>query len=228
MFTLANYHINFDQGIKDHDRIYMMTHDKESPSGTICRPLAETIVSETPIIETYGCIHAIYQDSYYKKVNGEWSPILLPTIFCSNGFVETFGFNIIEGNIANFINPNHLIISRAAAKTFELYVGDIVSQDVEGKNTLEIVAIYDDLPRIKVKEGTENCKSIMEEGAKPTLREYFARGEDEGYDSESDVEEFGFSVVALDDIHLGNNIKSGSPQAPTKIWFTHCYCLPLW
>ena len=65
MFTLANYHINFDQGIKDHDRIYMMTHDKESPSGTICRPLAETIVSETPIIETYGCIHAIYQDSYY-------------------------------------------------------------------------------------------------------------------------------------------------------------------
>ena len=245
MFTIANYHITFDQGIKDHDRIYMMTHDKESPSGTICRPVAEKIVSEIPIIETYGCIHAIYQDSYYKKVNGEWSPILLPTVLCSNGFVETFGFNIIEGNIANFVNPNHLIISRAAAKTFELNVGDIVSQDVEGKNTLEIVAIYDDLPRnyefgytlgfvgigdrdidsyrnfneayfIKVKEGTENCKSIMEEGAKPTLREYFARGEDEGYDSESDVEEFGFSVVALDDIHLGNNIKSGFTTSTDK------------
>ena len=150
LMSLADYSLTFNQSIKDHDRICQITF--QSPevwsgewANAISRPLGESIGTQIPQIEKYGCLSGGIWDGYIEN-GGHHSKINFTIRGCTSGLPEVFGLNILEGDLSRYKTGKDLIITRSLAQKYELKVGDIIIPYLNTPDyTLEIVAIYEDM-----------------------------------------------------------------------------------
>ena len=152
LMSMADYSFTFNRSVNDNERICQITY--QSPdifngeySNTLARPLGESIGTEIPQIEKYGCISGWgrFLEAYIDN-NGHYSKIKLELRGCDTGLPKVFGFNIVEGDLSHFKTKDGIIITRSLAQKYGLKVGDILFPYLNNlDNKFNIVAIYENM-----------------------------------------------------------------------------------
>jgi putative ABC transport system permease protein len=112
---------NYDRFLPDSKEIYHLdlTVNKNGTSSLYSNtplPLAETIYNEVAGVENWCSFCSIFETSVLN--NGE-SDFLNPSVLYANqGFLSTFNYKAIEGDLKNALEPGKIVITRSAAKKY--------------------------------------------------------------------------------------------------------------
>ena len=150
IMTQVRWGLTYNQGIKDIDRIYVMTKPSSQKDGSntvhLCRPLAEQMIASASGVESYG-LATFYgrNNSYslYLEEGGTKRSIIGGIESFSKGSLSVFGYEAEQGSFDDFDKPNALAVSSRFAKENDLEVGDILKGADDGKD-YEIVALWKD------------------------------------------------------------------------------------
>lgn len=150
IMTQVRWGLTYNQGIKDIDRIYVMTKPSSQKDGSntvhLCRPLAEQMIASASGVESYG-LATFYgrNNSYslYLEEGGTKRRIIGGIESFSKGSLSVFGYEAEQGSFDDFDKPNALAVSSRFAKENDLEVGDILKGADDGKD-YEIVALWKD------------------------------------------------------------------------------------
>ncbi len=158
----VNFMFGYNKKLPDHENIYAMHVPQFNGEGrmtSICRPLAERLISELPEIAAGGEFgpwgqswrsyslqpegeHGSAENGFPRNLNTQFTYVTKPT-------VEILGYEFIQGSWAAMEgDDSHLAISESLAKKFDLQVGDIIQENADdGKKMCEVVAIFKDAPK---------------------------------------------------------------------------------
>lgn len=149
----VNYDLNFNKGIKDSEKVFVMTSGnmRGSEDGKrqlyYCRPLAEIVLSSSPNIECGGIInitnYTTLENTFWIDKNGERQRLLIDVADFSGSALKAAGFEAVAGSLDDAVTSNDLAISEGTAEKFGLEIG---SQLKSGDNACTIVAIFKDMP----------------------------------------------------------------------------------
>ncbi|MBR2193981.1 MAG: ABC transporter permease [Salinivirgaceae bacterium] len=158
----VNFMFGYNKKLPDHENIYAMHVPQFNGEGrmtSICRPLAERLISELPEIAAGGEFgpwgqswrsyslqpegeHGSAENGFPRNLNTQFTYVTKPT-------VEILGYEFIQGSWAAMEGDDrHLAVSESLAKKFDLQVGDIIQENADdGKKMCEVVAIFKDAPK---------------------------------------------------------------------------------
>lgn len=149
----VNYDLNFNKGVKDSEKIFVMSSSVMSEDGKrqlyYCRPLAELIIEVSPNIEYSGIMEIINHNEgkYWVEENGERREIHFKNMSAMSGTAfKALGFEAVSGSLDDIIDHRTLAISETLAKKFSLEVGMSLNFE-EHKEVKTIKAIYKDMPK---------------------------------------------------------------------------------
>ena len=149
----VNYDLNFNKGVKDSEKIFVMSSSVMSEDGKrqlyYCRPLAELIIEVSPNIEYSGIMEIINHNDgkYWVEENGERREIHFKNMSAMSGTAfKALGFEAVSGSLDDIIDHRTLAISETLAKRFSLEVGMSLNFE-EHKDVKTITAIYKDMPK---------------------------------------------------------------------------------
>ena len=158
----VNFMFGYNKNLPDHKNIYAMHVPKFNGEGrmtSICRPIAERLISELPEIAIGGEFGPWGSNwrSYNLQAEGEHGsaengfPRNMGTYitFVTKPTIEVLGYEFVQGSWAAMEGDDrHLAISESLAKNFDLQVGDIIQENADGgKRMCEVVAIFKDAPK---------------------------------------------------------------------------------
>ncbi len=149
IMTQVRWGFTYNQGIKDIDRIYVMTKPSSQKDGSntvcLCRPLAEQMIASASGVESYG-LAFFYSNSYnlYLEEGGIKRRISVDVEQFTKGASSVFGFEAEQGSFDDFDKPNALAVSSRFAKENDLEVGDVLTDNGDKGKGYEIVAIWKD------------------------------------------------------------------------------------
>ena len=147
----VNYDLNFNKGIKDSEKVFVMTSGSMDNDGkrqmNFCRPLAEIILQSSPNIEYGGSIDLGAQDTrLWMEKDGARQDIILPITLFSGDALKVLDFEAVSGSFDEMTEFSNLAISETIAGKFGLEVGmTLYFQD--GNATRTIKAIFKDMPQ---------------------------------------------------------------------------------
>ena len=158
----VNFMFGYNKKLPDHENIYAMHVPQFNGDGrmtSICRPLAERLISELPEIAAGGEFgpwgssrrsyslqpegeHGSAENGFPRNMNTQFTYVTKPTI-------EILGYEFIQGSWAAMEGDDrHLAVSESLAKKFGLQVGDIIQENADSaKRMCEVVAIFKDAPK---------------------------------------------------------------------------------
>lgn len=149
----VDYDLSFNKGIKDSEKVFVMTSGKMGGSEDgerqlyFCRPLAEIVLSASPNIEYGGIInitnYTTLENTFYIDRNGERQRLLIDVADFSGSALKAAGFEAVAGSLDDAVTSNDLAISESTASKFGLEIG---SQLNSGDNACTVVAIFKDMP----------------------------------------------------------------------------------
>ena len=151
IMTQVRWGFTYNQGIKDIDRIYVMTKPSSQKDGSntvyLCRPLAEQMIASASGVESYG-LAFFYGNSnsynLYLEEGGIKRRISVDVEQFTKGALSVFGFEAEQGSFDDFDKPNALAVSSRFAKENDLEVGDVLTDNGDKGKGYEIVAIWKD------------------------------------------------------------------------------------
>ena len=158
----VNFMFGYNKNLPDHENIYAMHVPKFNGEGrmtSICRPIAERLISELPEIAAGGEFGPWGSNwrSYNLQAEGEHGsaengfPRNMSTYitFVTKPTIEILGYEFVQGSWAAMEGDDrHLAISESLAKKFDLQVGDIIQENADSaKRMCEVVAIFKDAPK---------------------------------------------------------------------------------
>ena len=151
IMTQVRWGFTYNQGIKDIDRIYVMTKPSSQKDGSntvhLCRPLAEQMIASASGVESYG-LAFFYGNSnsynLYLEEGGIKRRISVDVEQFTKGALSVFGFEAEQGSFDDFDKPNALAVSSRFAKENDLEVGDVLIDNGDKGKGYEIVAIWKD------------------------------------------------------------------------------------
>lgn len=151
IMTQVRWGFTYNQGIKDIDRIYVMTKPSSQKDGSntvhLCRPLAEQMIASASGVESYG-LAFFYGNSnsynLYLEEGGIKRRIGVDVEQFTKGALSVFGFEAEQGSFDDFDKPNALAVSSRFAKENDLEVGDVLTDNGDKGKGYEIVAIWKD------------------------------------------------------------------------------------
>lgn len=145
---------NYDRYLPDSNKLYHLEwsvnkNGTNSLYSSTPIPLAETIYDEVAGIQNWATYCYIFETAVLD--NGE-SDFLNPVVLYANpGFLETFHYKAISGNLRNALEPGKVVITRSAAKKY-LGTGDAIGKHLkllhDKKEPLEVTveAVVEDIP----------------------------------------------------------------------------------
>ena len=153
IMSVVDFDLTFNHGVKDCEKVYALSFgwQEGKRDNIICRPLGEGFGREIPSVESYGCLNPWVDWSLYIKRGDTYHQLDIRTGAISTGLMSTFGFEIIAGDTSRFDAMDKVIISRKNAEKFGIQVGDIVKYDLNSRDELEVVAIYDLNPNTELR-----------------------------------------------------------------------------
>lgn len=155
IMTQVCCNLGYNKSLKDADRTYLVTLPSEYAAGKysayVCRPLGESIVSGSSLVESGGMFTVAADDDNvlcWTRKGDRVEKLHLDLNMFSSGGLKTFGFMAAEGSMEELSMPGSIAVSEKCAWKYGLHVGDRISwSDPEGeKGGHEIVAIYEDFP----------------------------------------------------------------------------------
>jgi len=145
----VDYDLNFNKGIKDSERIFVLSVDAQGEakynSLYYCRPIAEIILQSSSNIEFGGIINLTQtsEEKFWIDRDNKRDIITLNHTDISGSALKAIGFEAVEGSLDDVINRRTLAISESAAKKFDLGVNMSIGQ---GTDIRTIVAVFKDMP----------------------------------------------------------------------------------
>ena len=147
----VNYEWNFNRGIKDSDRIFALTQPSWFEEGKftqfMLRPFAESIISQSPTVESYGMLKELSTITAYADTDGNQNKFEMNYCGMTMNALNLFNFKAISGSFEGMDDENNIAISRSAAEKFNLKIGDFIKFDKKSNKRNSIVAIFEDLPQ---------------------------------------------------------------------------------
>lgn len=166
----VNYDLNFNKGVKDSEKIFVMSSSVMSEDGKrqlyYCRPLAELIIEVSPNIEYSGIMEIINHNEgkYWVEENGERREIHFKNMSAMSGTAfKALGFEAVSGSLDDIIDHRTLAISETLAKKFSLEVGMSLNFE-EHKEVKTIKAIYKDMPKNSHFRDIETIVNVRDNG----------------------------------------------------------------
>ena len=147
----VNYEWNFNKSIKDSDRIFALTQPSWFEEGKftqfMLRPFAESIISQSPTVESYGMLKELSTITAYADTDGNQNKFEMNYCGMTMNALNLFNFKAISGSFEGMDNENNIAISISAAEKFNLKIGDYIKLDKKSNKRNSIVAIFEDLPQ---------------------------------------------------------------------------------
>lgn len=154
----VHYDLTYNQQIKDSERVYSFQVPELGIEGGqfaswVSRPLAEQVISECPLVESYGTggmgSNLRFGDFSIRK-NGAVEELMMGQNPVSLGWLEVFNYQAVAGSLKDLANPNTAAISQATAKKYGIQLGDMVYSGLnpdKAKMKWTISAIFKDQPQ---------------------------------------------------------------------------------
>ncbi|MCH5242544.1 MAG: ABC transporter permease [Muribaculaceae bacterium] len=142
----VHYDLTYNHGIKDSDRIYLLTsadgYNEGKFSPYVNRPISEGIIDGIGIIESGGLI--MPSAEYYGELylSEESDPIDIKLSRATNEGVDALGYDLIEGSWTDWVK-NGLAMTESYASRYGIKIGDHVR--LAGYDWV-IAVIYRDFP----------------------------------------------------------------------------------
>ncbi len=146
IMSVVDFDLTYNHSIKDYEKVYNLTvggYDDGKRHNIISRPLGETFGRKCPMVEHYGCLNPWDKWALYIKRNDEYNKLEIRTGKISRGLIPTLDIKILEGDTTKFVNENQVIISRSDAEKFGIHIGEFLKYDLNSRDEVEVVAIYD-------------------------------------------------------------------------------------
>lgn len=150
------WEVRYNRALPDAERIYLVeTPDWYEPgrwSAWLNRPVAERVIASLPGVEAGGCLWGGFGEGVVWRQNA--SKTGYDKFELSNGQVslpllDVFSFRSLEGDVHDLKKPRSVALSRSAAETLGVGIGDPLWVEVEvpaADNALEVVAVFADFP----------------------------------------------------------------------------------
>lgn len=148
--------LTFDTCYSTSEYLYSVERQRapgESYTSTMSRPWAEEIIALSPSIRKGAYRNCSSSNKYwaYDPLKGGTSAVQEVVFGASDDFPEVFGLEAVAGNFENFkIGGKAIIAASTAARLFghnDPIGQNIVTQNILGNDTVEVVAVYRDMPR---------------------------------------------------------------------------------
>ena len=145
------YHdLTYNKALKDSDRIYCLTmpdmFSNNAYSTYVNRPMSEAIIDAVPSVEAGGCATIRDGGEVSVRLGEEQSSVELRVTSFSKPAIDVFGFELVAGNLDNWISYTDAVMSESAAKRLGLQVGDHFQYGYWNWNDATVAAIYKDMP----------------------------------------------------------------------------------
>lgn len=153
IMAVVDFDLTYNHSIKDCENIYNLSISWQGNprSNIVSRPIGEAIGREMPSVVDYGCLNPWVDWSLYAKRNEEYNKLDIRTGKISRGLIPTFDIKILEGDTTKFVNEKQIIISRQNAQKYGIHVGEYLKYDLNSRDEVEVVAIYDIAPNTELK-----------------------------------------------------------------------------
>lgn len=149
----VHFDLTYNQGIKDSERVYLMTakdwYEEGKFSANLNRPTTEEILREFPLVEKGGTIEP-FGSSSQIYINDNSEPVNITATSGTMGGIETIGYELIEGSWNNW-RGNAIAMSESMANKLGIHAGDNLkmgSTDFysnQTPNDINVAVIYKDL-----------------------------------------------------------------------------------
>ena len=149
----VNYDWNYNNKIKDLNRIFIMAYkdwyEEGKYSVNISRPIAESILKQSSIVESYTVIQPHGNSSAKIKKGDETRKVEMNITEVTSKAFNLFGFEAIAGTFDGMNKEKTVAISEKTAKKFNLKPGDIIWIDTYTKLNEQrtVTAIYKGMPK---------------------------------------------------------------------------------
>lgn len=142
----VHYDLTYNRGIKDSERIYLLTttdrYNEGKYSPYVNRPISEGIINGMRIIERGGLIMPSADFSSQIYLTDESDPIDINISRATYGGVEALGYELLEGSWNDWVK-NGIAMSESYAYRYGIHVGDHIRiADLDWM----IAVIYKDFP----------------------------------------------------------------------------------
>ncbi|MGM9738856.1 MAG: FtsX-like permease family protein [Candidatus Cryptobacteroides sp.] len=126
----VNYDLGYNRKVKDSDRIYIITMPDWYTPGNwmpwMSRPLSEAAISNVPCVECGGTAVLGQDRSRFSRDADGSGAFDVECGKVSSGALQVFGFEAVEGSIAELAPWKDLIISDTKAEELGLHAGDVL------------------------------------------------------------------------------------------------------
>ena len=152
IFVQVHHDFTYNHGIKDSDRIYVMTlpdfYEEGKYSVFMNRPPQEKVLATATGIESGGCGQMVGSDCYISLKEGS-DKIDATFNSLTPGTVKAFGYELVQGSFDDMKTWQQTAISESFARKTGLAPGSTYYQISRGRSVpMTVVAIYKDFPAI--------------------------------------------------------------------------------
>lgn len=147
----VHHDLSYNRGIKDSERIYVMTLPDWYEEGHymlwLNRPVQEAIIGNLSSVEAGGTGYLFGQDADVFREEGADRMTAKLSAF-SKGALDVFGFDLVEGSFEDLKTSGQIAVSESFAARSGLTVGSSFKLRMGGgdKDEKAVVAVYKDMP----------------------------------------------------------------------------------
>lgn len=162
-----NYDWNYNNQIKDVDRIFVAAHKDWQEEGkfdiNFCRPIMETLMKQSSVVESYAVVNSVNNQSFVIGQGGNERIIAAKMMNATSTVFDLFDIEVISGSIDGIGQEYTLAVNENTAKRLNIKLGDVLQLEEEGKQRT-VIAVFEDMPRRSMIAGVDFiCCNILEE-----------------------------------------------------------------
>lgn len=162
-----NYDWNYNNQIKDVDRIFVAAHKDWQEEGkydiNFCRPIMETLMKQSSVVESYAVVNSVNNQSFVIGQGGNERIIAAKMMNATSTVFDLFDIEVISGSIDGIGQEYTLAVNENTAKRLNIKLGDVLQLEKEGKQRT-VIAVFEDMPRRSMIAGVDFiCCNILEE-----------------------------------------------------------------
>ena len=146
----VHHDLTYNKALKDSDRIYVLTMPDRFSNNVystyVNRQMSEAVIAAVPSVEAGCCAANLGSLEVSVRLGEGQSSIELRVTSFSKPAIDVFGFELVAGNLDNWISNTDAVMSESAAKRLGLQVGDHFQYGSWNWTDVTVAAIYKDMP----------------------------------------------------------------------------------
>ena len=146
----VHHDLTYNKALKDSDRIYVLTMPDRFSNNVystyVNRQMSEAVIAAVPSVEAGCCAADLGSNEVSVRLGERQSSVELRVTSFSKPAIDVFGFELVAGNLNNWISYTDAVMSESAAKRLGLQVGDHFQFGNWNWTDVTVAAIYKDMP----------------------------------------------------------------------------------